>query len=132
MTFTNKEIFDYALTLQSCFYVNNMNQMRFIKAKVNFYLQKNITLLLNLGKEIEEMRDQILSQYGERDKENDSWKIRPECIHLANQELNSLMNLKQDVKIYQLALSELLDLDFTSQEMRAILFMINDDLNEEE
>lgn len=132
MILTNKEIFDYALALQSCFYTNNENQIRFIKAKINFYLQKNITILLNLGREVEEARDQILSQYGEKNKEENSWNIRPECIHLASQELNSLMNLKQDVKIYKLSLSEILDLDFTAQEMRAILFMIDDDLNEEE
>lgn len=130
MTLTNEAIYNYATLLQSCF-LSNSNQIRYIKAKVNFYLQKNISLLVDLAVEIEKSRDQILTEYGER-QENGSWKIREECIHLANQELKSLMSLKQSVKLYPLFLSEISDLDFTPQEMKSLLFMIKDDLINQE
>ena len=130
MNLTNQEIFNYALTLQSNFSLSSEN-VRFIKASVNFYLQKNINILTKLGLEIEKTRDQIFSNYGTKGADG-SWQIPPESIPLVEQEINSLMKLQQTVHIYKINLSEIADIDFSVKEMQALMFMIEDDLCREE
>lgn len=122
MKLTNNEIYTYAIALKEAF--NDENQK--LPIKVNFYLQKNKTLLTQLAMDIEKARVEIAKEYGVLDEESQQYVIPQDKIEIASQELNDLFNLEQEVNIYTInidALSE--DLLISTAQMEALMFMID-------
>ena len=123
MKLTNKQIYDYILNLNQAF---NNNQQK-LPIKLNFYLQKNKNLLLDLSNEIEKMRMEIIQTYGKPDLENTNTYIIPkEDIETAQKELDELLKIEQEVNIYKMKFEEIPNnIDLTIEQMEAILFMID-------
>ena len=122
MKLTNNEIYTHAIALKEAF--NDENQK--LPIKVNFYLQKNKTLLTQLAMDIEKARVEIAKEYGVLDEESQQYVIANDKIEIASQELNDLFNLEQEVNIYTInidALSE--DLLISTAQMEALMFMID-------
>ena len=104
MKLTNKQIYDYILNLNQAF---NNNQQK-LPIKLNFYLQKNKNLLLDLSNEIEKMRMEIIQTYGKPDLENTNTYIIPkEDIETAQKELDELLKIEQEVNIYKMKFEEI-------------------------
>ena len=126
MKITNRQIYDLYQELITAF----SNETRYFPAKVNYTIQKNLKTLYQLTQEIENIRLNIIEQYGEI-KENYECIILPEHITIANKELNDLSNIQQDINILYLSLEDIENIDFTPAQMGAILFMIKEEQGEE-
>ena len=93
--------------------------------KINFYLQKNKSILTELAMDIDKQRIFIASSNGELNAEQQQYIIPPEKIEEVNKELNDLLSLTQEVQIYTIKIDDLDDnLSLTTAQMEAILFMI--------
>ena len=94
--------------------------------KINFYLQKNKNTLMGFAQEIETARLEIINNYGSPSEDNPrQYIIPPENIEIAQQELNELFALEQDVNIYKLSIDNFPeDMSLTGNQMEALLFMI--------
>lgn len=120
---TNGEIYAYAVGMANNFPADNDN---YLPAAIAYSLQKNKSTLISISEEIEKGRFDILSHYaiGERDGQ---FQIDPGSIDVANQELNDLLSIEQEVKIYSCKIEELGDIKFTSAQMESMMFMIYED-----
>ena len=123
MTLTNNEIYNYANALANEF---GNDQVKF-PIKVNFYLQKNIVELIGLAQDIEKERLKIAEEFGTLNEETQNYDIPKENIAAASNKLDELFNLTQEVKIYKVKLDAFNDVDLTSAQMQALLFMIDED-----
>ncbi len=123
MKLTNNKIYNYAINLSKVFNTGD----QYLPAKVNFFIQKNKKMLIALGADIEEARIAILSNYGELAKDGVTYNFTVENANHANQELNDLLEIEQEVAISKIKLSDLNGLDFTVEQMQAIMFMIEED-----
>ena len=122
MKLTNQEIYNYALDLNSAF----ADAMQRLPIKVNFYLQKNKTTLLTLAQDIEESRMAIVNNYGTYEEESGQYVIPKEKVEEAQNELNDLFSLEQEVNIYKVNIDSLSDdITLTTGQMEAIMFMID-------
>lgn len=122
MKLTNNQIYTYATELAAAF----SDSTQKFPVKVNFYLQKNKEVLMNLAQDIEKSRIDLLSQYGELDNETNRFTILPENIEVASKELEDLFNLEQEVNIYTVNIDSFGDdIVLTTGQMEALLFMIN-------
>ena len=99
VTLTNNEIYNYANALAEQF---QDKEVKF-PIKVNFYLQKN------------------------QNEETQQFEIPPEKIPEASEKINDLFSLTQEVKIYKVNLDAFGDIELTSGQMQALLFMIKDE-----
>lgn len=97
----------------------------YIPAKTNFFIQKNKQNIIALAKEIELARMAIIEHYGKIKKDTGEFEIAPDNIQIANQEILDLLNIEQEVNIYMINIEDLDGLEFTSQQMETLLFMIN-------
>lgn len=122
-TMTNAEIFSLDKALSSAF----NNETRYLPAKINFYIQKNRSVLANLSKDIEAVRMSIIEKYGTLEENEDQYKFSDANLKLANKELADLLNIVQEVQICTISLTSLEALDFTTLQMQALLFMIEED-----
>ena len=121
MILTNNEIYLYAKNLMEAF--NDKDQK--LPIKINFYLQKNKSILTELAMDIDKQRIFIASSNGELNAEQQQYIIPPEKIEEVNKELNDLLSLTQEVQIYTIKIDDLDDnLSLTTAQMEAILFMI--------
>ena len=123
MTLTNNEIYSYANALAQEF---GNDQVKF-PIKVNFYLQKNMQELITLAQEIEKERISIASDYGTLNEETQQYEIPNENITIASNKLDELFKLTQEVKIYKVKLDAFGDMELTSNQMQALLFMIDEE-----
>jgi hypothetical protein len=121
----NKTIYSYATKLLNAFQDNGQK----LPIKINFYLQKNKNLLIELGKDIEKARLEVAKQYGTLNPDDkETYIISPENTNIVLKELDDLYNLEQDVPIYKIKLSDFSeDLNLTTAQMDAIMFMIDDE-----
>ena len=117
---TNEEIYQIALGLNN----NFSNNETYFPALVSFAIQKNKALLLSLAEEVDSGRNNIIKHYG-KEQENGSYLILEENIELANKELNDLLKISQEVKLFVFDIEALNDIKLTNQEMQALLFMID-------
>ena len=124
ITLTNNEIYNYANDLAEQFAQNK--EVKF-PVKVNFYLQKNQSELLNLAQEIEKQRIAIVQEYGVTNEETQQVEVPPEKIPEATKKLNELFDLTQEVKIYKIKLEAFGNIELTAGQMQALLFMIEDE-----
>lgn len=121
MKMTNNEIYNIANNLLEAFNDNNQK----LPVKVNFFLQKNKKVLLNLAQEIEEERISIAQNYGKLDSESGNYSVNLEHIEAAKQDLNNLFNIEQDVNIAKINYNDLdPNMELTTAQMEALMFMI--------
>lgn len=123
--FSNKEILEYATSLHNTFL--NSNKEIVLPIKVNFYLQKNIKLFMEMAEEVEAARLTIGEKYGEYNSESESYIIQDsDNLLKAQKELNTLFSLTQNLELYTISLEDLEDTKLTTAEMHALLFMIEE------
>ena len=123
MKMTNNEIYGAANLLMEHFQDNSLK----LPVKVNFYLQKNKKLLIELAQDIERNRMDIANQYGTLDEQTGQYQVEQDKIEEASNELNELFNLEQDVKIYKVSIEDFKDeFVLTTGQMDALMFMIED------
>ena len=122
MKLTNQQIFAYANLLTQAFKDSEQR----LPVKINFYLQKNKNILIELAQDIEKTRMEIAEANGKLDSEKGQYTINPENIEIVQKELTDLFNLEQDVDIYTIDIDSLGDdLTLTTGQMEALMFMIN-------
>ena len=122
MQFTNNEIYGYANALMTIYDDN-----KYIPAKANFLIQKNIGVIVAAAQEIERARLAVAQHYGELDAENNQYHIPDDKIELAQKELNDLFSLEQELDIRTFNIDALGNVEFTPSQMQVLMFMINED-----
>lgn len=118
---TNGEIYNLAVNL-----INNFNDNEiYMPAAVAYSIQKNKTLFTSIAEEIERSRMAIIQHYSENVEEK-GLVVPQESIETANAELMDLLAIEQEIKIYTFEVEKIEDIKFTSLQMQAIMFMIED------
>lgn len=120
---TNAEIYGLSKALNTAF---NMEE-KYLPARINFFITKNKNILAQLSESIEESRLDIIKHYGMINEKDNSVIVPDDKVIIANNELEDLLNIQQEVDIAILSLSSLDDLEFTPKQMQALLFMIEED-----
>lgn len=122
MKLTNNQIYNYAVELQK----NFQDETQKLPVKINFYLQKNKNILLELAQDIEKSRTDIIQSYSVIDEETKQSIIPPDKFEEASKELEDLFSLEQEVQIYTVQIDAFPeDISFTTGQMEAIMFMID-------
>ena len=121
-TMTNLEIYNHANALMSCF-----QEELTLPVKVNFYLQKNMTRMIEAGKEIEKTRMDIVQKYGTPTEDGENIEIPNEKIDDVNKELTDLFELEQEIAVNEISIDAFNDVELTSSQVAAIAFMIKDE-----
>lgn len=122
MRMTNLEIFNIAKALVEVF--QDFNQR--LPIKINFYIQKNKKVLLTLAQDIDNARLEIIQTYGQLDPATNQYILGASEIETAQQELNDLFSLEQEVDICFINIDSLPeDINLTPNQMEALMFMIN-------
>ena len=124
MKFTNEEIYIISESLLTAF--EKEDNEYYIPAKINFLIQRNKNLLLEAAKDIEMVRLDIINKYCTKEK-NEKVFMPKENIETVNQELSDLLSIEQNIPILKISFNDLDNIKFTSAQMKAIMFMINDD-----
>lgn len=122
--FSNEEILTIAITLNKYFLEDDFKLI--LPIKINFYLQKNIQTFTKAAKLIEQLRQHIGQKYGNFDELTNSYKVESNNIPLAEKEMQDLLEIEQNLDISIISLSDLEGIDLTTQQMQALLFMIED------
>ena len=105
------------------------NDEKYFPAKITFIILKNIKTFNVLAEEIYIARNNIIQHYGVQDKEdNDSFIIPDEYKEIAQKELDDLIELEQEVPILKIKFSDIENLEFTMNQMEAIMFMIEEEV----
>lgn len=123
LTMTNDEIYRYAIGLNNTF--NNAEIL--MPAAISFSIAKNKKKLFSLAEDIERYRVDILNKYGAKLADNNMISIPENQVEAANKELEDLLNISQELNIYTFSIEELKDINLTSSQMEAILFMIDEE-----
>lgn len=119
---SNVDIYNTASMLLEAFQ-EEMN----LPVKVNFYLQKNMNSIVEMAKEIDKTRMDIIEKYGKLDEESGNYTFEEDVIETVNQELADLFTLEQEVKINLIELDWFGSLELSSVQMSAIMFMIKEE-----
>lgn len=119
---TNLEIYAYANALMDAF-----KEEITLPVKVNFYLQKNMTRMIEAGKEIEKARMDIIQKYGTPTEDGQNIEVSADMVETVNKELEDLFALEQEIKVNEIALDAFDGIDLTSAQVAAISFMIKDE-----
>lgn len=120
-TYKHKDIYQFALNLVDTFNDNTL----YLPAAVNFSIQKNKMLCTDIATEIENSRLDILQHYASEQNET-GYVVAPQNIESANKELNDLLNMERDLQIYCFSIEEIQNIQLTSAQMQAILFMMDE------
>ena len=123
MKLTNQEIYEKATEITVAF----SNETKYIPVKLNFTIQKNLSVLSKLKEEIENNRIKIASEYGKLNSEGTQFIIEKENREKVEQELNDLFTMEQEIDIRTCSLSQIEGIDLTMEQMQAIMFMITED-----
>lgn len=120
---TNQKIYQLAVTA-----VDNFHGDIKFPAKAMFYIQKNINVITELGKEIEAARARILERYGKLTEDGDkqTYTIPPENVAEAQKEINDLFAIEQEVKYYMVKLDWLSDVELTPAQFGVLELMIDE------
>lgn len=123
MKLTNNEIYTYAQQVASAFQDGEQR----LPIKINFAIQKNKKILIELAQDIEKARMEIAQTYGTLNSETNQYVINPDQIQEAQKELVDLFGVEQEVNICMIKADSLSD-DFslTTAQMEAIMFMIEE------
>lgn len=117
----NKQIYEYS---QKLAIFSNCNIK--MPVRISFYLQKNIQLIQQATEEIDRARLGIGANFGTPNAAGNGYDIPPENIAAANQQLNELFELEQEIKIHKFKIDDFANIELTYQEMSAILFMVEE------
>ena len=119
---TNGEIYNLAMHLSNSFVDNEL----YLPAAVNYSIQKNKTIISELAQEIEQHRINIIYHYGEV-LEDGNIKVPEDKVNEANKEINDLLLIEQELKLYTFKIEEIADVQLTSAQMSSIMFMIEEE-----
>ena len=120
MTLTNQEIYNYNSLL------NQFSIEIKLPVRINFFLQKNIQSIFSLSQEIETARMEIGQRFGMPTPDGRSFQIPPENMQEAMSEIEDLFALKQEVNLHIFSLDDFEGLELTFDQMKAIMFMIEE------
>lgn len=120
---TNLEIYNMAKSLNTEFGDGSL----VLPVKINFFLQKNMSTLLELAREIEEARLVVAQRFGELTEDGSSYQIPEEKISEARGELEELLDASQEVNIHIFKLVDFDNLNLTMNQMTAIMPMIEEE-----
>ena len=124
MKLTNKQIYEYAEKVLKVF---SVDEEIYLPIKINFYLHKNRDILMELAKDIEKQRIEIIKKYGILNEETKEYEVPKDKITDVLNEIDELFSLTQDVTLYFVNMDEIKDdLTLTTQQMDALMFMIED------
>lgn len=122
VTMKNIDIYNAANGIVEAF--NDTTQ--YLPIKINFYIQKNKTILMALAQDIEASRLSIIQNYGAPTEDGEHYRIPNENLDIVQQELNDLFMLEQEVNIYKVDIDTLPDdISLTTGQMEALMFMFN-------
>ena len=116
----NGMIYQYALILNEALNDNDLQ----MPVAVIFSIEKNKQTLMTVAQDVEKYRMDIIKKYGEEVDGN--YNVPQDKIEIANKELQDLFSIEQEVNIYKFNIEDLGDIKLTSNQMNAILFMIED------
>lgn len=106
---------------------------KYFPAKINYIIQKNLRTLEDIAREIENTKNQIVIHYGVQDPNDpETYNFEGENARIAQKELNDLLEVKQEVQLLKLTLKDIESLEFTSNQMGALLFMIDEESQADE
>lgn len=109
---TNLEIYNKANSLLSTF--ENIENIS-LPVKVHFYFQKNMETLVNMARELEQQRINILNRLKDKDMEE------------KNKSITDLFSLEQEVKYYTFPIEWLENIELTAKQVQAFSFMIEEE-----
>lgn len=121
MTLKNQKIYEYSQQLT----VFSNSDIK-LPVRINFFLQKNIRTIMSAATEIEQTKMSIAAEYGVPNSTQTGYDIPVENIQIVNQELTDLFNLEQELPIHIFKLDDFEGLEFTYQQMSALMFMIEE------
>ena len=119
---SNQKIYELAVNA-----INNFHGDIKFPAKAMFYLQKNLNVITDLGKEIDNARTRVLEHSGKITEDGQTYHIPKENLAEAQKELNDLLALEQEVKIYTVKLDWLGNVELTPTQMAVLEIMIEED-----
>ena len=121
----NREIYAIGILLNT--FVNSEgNEKRYLPAKINFLIQKNKKAIDDICIQLEKVRLDVIKKYADIDEENGTYQIPLEIKESVNNELDELLNLTQKIDISKIKISDLNGLEFTLEQMEALMFMIEE------
>lgn len=124
MKLSNSEIYNYTKTILKVF---SVDEEIYLPIRINFYLHKNRNILMELAKDIEKQRIEIIKKYGILNEETKEYEVPKDKITDVLNEIDELFSLTQDVTLYFVSMNEIKDdLTLTTQQMDALMFMIED------
>jgi hypothetical protein len=118
-TYTSNELFEIAENIHN----NPFRNEIYIPVKYNFYIQKNIEVILKEYDRIQKHRKNIIEHYGESQADG-NFIIPKDKIADANKELEELSNLEHNIDITMLSIDNFENLELTTGELKSIMFMI--------
>lgn len=125
-SFSNKEILLYAEALSKEF-LDEENKNLELPIKVNFYLQKNIKVIIDAAETVDKLRMKIGEKYGEFNLDEQYYEIKDNEKRLeAQKELDKLFSIDQILEIETISLEDLKDTKLTVAQMNAMYFMIQE------
>ena len=125
-TMSNLEIFNTASALIEAF--QSQTEDTHFPVKVNFFLQKNMNSIVEVARDIEKTRAEIIKKFGTPSEDNpEQYVVTDDKIEEATNELNDLFNLEQEIAVNMLELDWFDGIDLTAQQVAAITYMINDE-----
>ena len=123
MKLTNNKIYDYANALVGAFSDPDLR----LPVKVNFYLTKNKVTLVELAKDIEKARTEIIRKFSTLNEDTNQYEVPTDKTDEAMKEINELFGLEQDVNIYTIKFEDIGEkMMMSTAQMEALLFMIED------
>lgn len=118
-TYTSNELFEIAENI----YNNPFRNEIYIPVKYNFYIQKNIEVILKEYDRIQKHRKNIIEHYGESQADG-NFIIPKDKINDTNKELEELSNLEHELDLTILSINDIENLELTTGELKSIMFMI--------
>lgn len=129
MRLKNKQIINIYENLKTSFNDNT----KYFPAKINFLIQKNGLILREVVEMIYDCRDRIIKEYGVVDsQDSEQYIIKEQYRDSAQKELDELLDLEQDISLFKIPFTNIENLEFTSNQMEAIMFMIEEENQEDQ
>lgn len=120
MTLNNSLIYELANKLI------NINFEQKMPVKINFFLQKNINLIIQASAAIEKERLNIAEHFGQLNQAKNAYDIPKENLAQVESELYDLFAIEQDLNIHIFKLDEFENIELTYEQFEAISFMIEE------
>lgn len=127
MKYTNAFIIAFA---EAVFEIVNDKELKF-PAKVNYTIQKNFKTLYSIYQELEAERIKVCEEYS-TSKENNIYIFEDKDKRIkAEQEINDLMSMEQDINILKFDIDALGNMELTTRQMDILMYMIKDEEGQE-